>query len=253
VFILLDANVTAGYYLPRSLKHARAVERIENLLDSIRAGDAQHFLYIPNFCIAEVFGVFMKYAFGRWNRDVKGKTLDKRVYQRLVEQFQSDIHNGKFIYQYELSRYHILGTNLIAPVDHHYQYRRTPTGTKKTRNHRPMGTMDHLIVAMAVQLGRIHGVQNVAIVSSDHRLCDMVMKCHKGKVKPGTAARLKLSIAEAATGLQFAPKLFPRALNLAKKGDAHLREAFGTWPLPVTSSRLPSVYRHRNSALISSP
>ena len=63
MYLLLDANVTAGYYLSRSLDSKRAASRIENILNSIRSGATDHFLYIPNFCIAEVFSTFMKYAF----------------------------------------------------------------------------------------------------------------------------------------------------------------------------------------------
>ncbi len=117
MFILLDANVTAGYYLPRSLTSAKAGDRIQKVFDAVRTNQADHFFYIPNFCIAEVFGVFMKHAFGAWNTHVKTKgTIDKRVYESLVRQFSQDIHNGRFLCQYELSRYHILGINLVLAI-----------------------------------------------------------------------------------------------------------------------------------------
>lgn len=63
-YVLLDANVAAGYYLPRSLRSVRARSRIESIIDASRSETGDLFLYIPNFCIAEVFGTFMKYAFG---------------------------------------------------------------------------------------------------------------------------------------------------------------------------------------------
>src|SRR5438552_18965336 len=106
MFLLLDAKVTAAYYLPRSTTSKKMSTRIENIFDSVRSGVMDHFFYLPNFCVAEVFSVFMKYTFGAWNRHVKKVgTIDKRVYRSLKDQFQSDIHNGKFIYHYELSRY----------------------------------------------------------------------------------------------------------------------------------------------------
>jgi len=80
---LLDANVTAVYYSARSMKNAKApkvVERIRNIVDTVRTKGSDHFLYIPNICIAEVFGVFAKYAFGKWNVHLKGmNTIDKRA------------------------------------------------------------------------------------------------------------------------------------------------------------------------------
>src|SRR5712664_704814 len=137
VYGLLDANITAVYYLARSMKNAKAakvVERIRNIVDSVRTKGSDHFLDIPNICIAEVFGVFAKYAFGKWNRHLKGmKTIDKRVYEGLIEQFQEDIHNGRVLYQYELSRYHILAQDLVAPIDHYFQHRRETKRAKKTR------------------------------------------------------------------------------------------------------------------------
>ena len=104
-FILLDANVTAAAnYLPRCATSTKTQSRSALLFDSVRSGVSPFFLYLPNFCVAEVFSVFMKHAFGSWNRHVKAGTVDRRVYNSLVKQFASDIHNGRLIYHYELSR-----------------------------------------------------------------------------------------------------------------------------------------------------
>ncbi len=83
------------------------------------------------------------------------------------QQFHEDIHNGRFIYQYELSRYHILGINLVAPIDHHFQITRG-----KDQRHEPMGTFNHPIISMGIQLAHIHGSASVAILSSDDRRVD---------------------------------------------------------------------------------
>ena len=96
MYLLLDTNVTAGYYLPRSLNSERAKKRIEIIFDSVRSGETDHFFYLPNFCVAETFSVFMKHSFGTWNSHLKRKgTIDTRVYKSLVRQFEEDIHNGK--------------------------------------------------------------------------------------------------------------------------------------------------------------
>src|SRR5437870_8496156 len=166
---LLDANVTAAYYLARSMKSEKVVERIGNIVDSVRTRASDHFLYIPNICIAETFSVLMKYAFGKWNRHVKraGRgILDKRMYEKLIQQFQDDIHNAKVLYQYELSRYHILAQDLVAPIDHYYQHTRGP------KRHVPMGTFDHLYIAMGIHLAHVHGAQKVVLLMPDDRPAD---------------------------------------------------------------------------------
>lgn len=235
MYILLDANVTAGYYLPRSLNSKLAQLRIQMIFDSVRSGATDHFFYIPNFCVAEVFSVFMKHAFGSWNRHVKSKgTIDKRVYDSLVRQFQKDIHNGHFLYHYELSRYHVLGINLVAPIDHYYRY------SRGKKNVAPMGTFDHLIISMGIHLAHIHGPEKVAILSADDRLTDILARCKSG-IPQATLRKLKLDIAEEVTGKPFSPSLFPKHINLKAKGNAQLEEIFGMWPLPV--NHLPTVYR----------
>lgn len=236
MYILLDANVTAGYYLPRSLNSKRARERIQIIFDSARSGKSDFFFYLPNFCVAEVFSVFMKHSFGTWNTHVSKKgTIDTRVYMSLVNQFQEDIHNGKFIYHYELSRYHVLGINLVAPIDHYFRFRR---GNK--RHVAPMGTFDHLIISMGVHLTRIHGRDNVVLLSSDERLTDILGKCCAG-VSMSTQRKLRLEKAERLTGVPFAPDTFPRGVNLKTATKTELCEVFGTWPLDIGA--VHGVYR----------
>lgn len=230
MYILLDANVTAGYYLPRSLRSTRARRQIEILFDSVRSGKSDHFFYLPNFCVAEVFSVFMKYAFGAWNKHVK-KTIDKRVYNSLVAQFERDIHNGAFVYHYELSRYHVLGINLVAPIDHYFRFRR---GKKRTVA--PMGTFDHLIISMGIHLAHIHGHSEVAIVSADDRLTDILKKCTK-EIPLSTRRKLKLDRAAELTGRPFRPETFPRFVNLKTARKKELAGLFGKWPLEV--DRIP--------------
>lgn len=135
MYLLLDANVTAGYYLPHSLDYKKASERIKEIFDSIRSKSSSHFLYIPNFCVAEVFGVFAKHCYGDWNPDVKkkGGTIDSRVYKSLCAQFEEDIHNAKLIYHLELSRYHVLASDLVSPIDHYFKLGKSKKVTGKQK------------------------------------------------------------------------------------------------------------------------
>ncbi len=208
MYLLLDANVVAAYCLPQSSRSKNARARIANIIASVRTEASSHFLYIPNFCIAEVFSVFAKYSGGRWNTHLKNKgTIDTRVYNSLIRQFRTDIHNGAFFYQHELSRYHILGIDLVAPLDHYYQITRAKR-VKKGKPHVPAGTFDHLIISMGVQLAHIHGQDNVAVVTADTRLAKILQKCGS-EIPAKTVKKLKLDRAEAVTGRPFSADIFP--------------------------------------------
>lgn len=234
--MLLDANIVAGYYLPRSLNSLRARSRIRMLLDSVRSRSSSHFLYVPNFSIAEAFGVFAKHSFGKWNPHLKHKgTIDTRVYSSMCKQFSADIHNGALFTQYELSRYHILGVDLVAPIDHYYQITR-----KKGRRHVPAGAFDQLIVSMGIQLTHIHGSGNVAIVTTDDRLTRLVEKCRSG-IKAPVIKKLKLDRATGLTGRAFGPSIFPDIVDLSDATKADLTRVFGQWPLP--QGKVPPYYR----------
>ena len=229
MYCLFDANVIAAYYCPRTTRSIKVIEYARNLIESVRSGESDHFFYIPNFCIAEVFSVFMKYAYSRWNKQTKGGTIHGWVHNRLRKQFEADIHNAKLFYHYELSRYHVLAINLVAPIDHHYKlYRRGRGGGAQA----PAGTFDQLIIAMGIHLVRIHGASNVVVITTDDRLARIIEKCG-GAIPATTYIRLHLKEASEFTGIPFRPDSFPLVLNLKKATKAQLQHLFGEWPLPV--------------------
>jgi len=236
MYFLIDTNVAAGYYLPRSLNSIKARNSIRLILNYIRTYPGEHFIYIPNFCVAETFSVFMKHSFGQWNRHVQSKgTIDTRVYKKITAQFQKDIHNGTFMYHYELSRYHILGVNLVAPIDHYYKI------SRGRKNVSPMGTFDHLIISMGIHLAHIHGRDNVCLLSCDDRLIDILKKC-KTHIPRSVVEKLQLDKAHELTGRMFGPKLFPKHLNLKKATKQEYERVFEKWPLPDLKVR--NVYRY---------
>ncbi len=236
MYFLIDSNVASGYYLPRSLNSAKAKNSCHSILNYIRAHQTDHFIYIPNFCIAETFSVFMKYSYGQWNNHVAKKgAIDTRVYKRLCAQFQKDIHNGHFMYHYELSRYHILGINLVAPIDHYYKV------SKGKKRITPMGTFDHLIISMGIHLAHIHGRDNVCILSCDDRLIQILKKC-KTHIPRSVVKKLDLTRAHELTGRMFGPKLFPKHLNLKTATKKEYERVFPTWPLP--DENIERVYRY---------
>lgn len=231
-YLLLDASVLAAYYLPQSARRfPKLAERARLLIDSVRANLSPDVrLLTPSFCVAETFGVLTKYRFGRWNEQVKDPINDL-TYWRARLALRNDIHNGRLIQQIELSRYHILATDLISPVDHHFQFYRSRKAKKRKV---PMGTFDHLIIGMAIHLAKSRGIGNVGVITADHRLGHILNRARL--VKRATAARLGLLRASHDLGLQFTPDVYPSALNLATAKDELLASELGQWP-PVLPLR----------------
>ncbi|KPL01287.1 MAG: hypothetical protein AMJ91_00595 [candidate division Zixibacteria bacterium SM23_73_3] len=229
MYCLFDANVIAAYYCPKTTRSSKVVENARILIESVRSGESRHFFYIPNFCIAEVFSVFMKYAYSSWNKQTKSGRIHGKVHKRLREQFETDIHNAKLFYHYELSRYHVLAINLIAPIDHHYKLtRKSKTGGAQN----PAGTFDELIIAMGIQLVKIHGAGNVVVITTDDRLAKVIDKC-RGVIPDSIYRRLRLREASEFTGISFRSDSFPLVLNLKKATKTQLKQIFGRWPLSI--------------------
>ena len=237
-FCLLDANLVAGYYLPESLKSKTAAQKIKVIVDSVRRGAAPDvFLYMPNLCIAEVFSVFSRYRFAKWDTKVKRNLpggLDKRRYDRLRERFHDAIHNGALIQQVELNRYHVLATDLISPVDAHYEFHRhRPGGKQYTKQ--MMSATDHLIIGMGIYLAKVHGRENFAILTADHRLANILQRARA--VNPNTAKRIGLVSTAKALGMDYGPGIYPQVFHLAKATETELVGFFGRWPVRPTKAR----------------
>ena len=226
-YFLLDTNITAGYYLPLSLENKKAKKYIEEILNYLRLNPNDYFSYIPNFCIAEVFNVFYKYAYGKkWNKEVKKNGyITKSILSKLIKSFERDVHNGSFFYHYELSRYHILSINLVSSVDNYYLIR-------KKKNVTPCSTFDKLIITMGIELSFIHGPENVCILTADNRLADLLKVCKK-EYSETMIKKLNLDFAGNFTGKKFSKDIFPHCLNLNKVTTKELVDIFGNWPLNI--------------------
>lgn len=237
-YLLIDANIAASYYLPMSAKSKRAAERIEAILDNARHNNKDYFIYIPNFCIAETISTFNKYTFSKWGK-TNNKKLDARAYESIIRQFQKDIHNGKFIYHYELNRYHILGINFTAPIDYHYKVNRN-----KNKKINPASTFDHLIISMGIQLSKIHGPENVCILTTDYRLGKILERC-KNDISDSTLKNLKMNIAEKICSTKFSKNIFPKHLNLHNCKNKELEKFFGIWPLKYKKPAIKKIYKYK--------
>ena len=254
-YVSLDTPEGEPYIEVQSVEHTSRVHldiKTDNLEAEVQRLERLGAIRVKlvNFCVAEVFGVFMKYSFGKWNPHVSSRgAIDTRVYKSLVKQFQDDIHNGKFLYHYELSRYHVLGINLVAPIDHYFRVSRKRLAKGKKRasekkvnpNVTPMGTLDHLIISMGVHLAKIHGRNDTVLVSADDRLTEILRKC-KSSIPEATLKKLCLNGVEKLTGTPFCPSTFPRHVNLKTATIPELKRVFGQWPLPVKRFKRPYRY-----------
>ncbi len=226
-YCLFDTSVLVPYFLPHSHKEAKVHERAVAIIESVRSKASEHFFYIPNFCIAEVFSTFAKHAYGDWNKQVSSGTIDGRVHASLRKQFQDDIHNAALFYHYELSRYHVLTVNIVAPVDHYFKL-----GRGDGRRIVPSGAFDQLIAAMGIHLTKIHGAGNVVVITADNRLAKLIKKCRL-TISPSARKTMKIADAERFVGIPFVADSFPLVLDLATAKDRDLKAVFGEWPLPV--------------------
>ncbi|NQT81560.1 hypothetical protein HQ563_00935 [bacterium] len=236
VFALLDASVVAPYYVPESgsgAKSKRVNPRITGLMEAVRNGGAPYILlYIPSFCVAEVFGVFDKYRFGSWIPQLKKVVPDgipQCRYEGARRRFSEDVAHGKLLHAYNLSGCHVRATDLISPVDHYYQHYRE-RGRRRVRLS-PMGTSDRLIIAMGICLSRIHGRRNLAVVTADDRLAVILERARR--MKRNTAERLGIPQAAERLALDYSADLYPRVVNLAKCTNGDLSRVFRLWPLPA--------------------
>lgn len=243
-YCLFDTSVLVPYFLPHSHKEAKVHERAVAIIESVRSRQSDHFFYIPNFCIAEVFSTFAKHAYGDWNKQVKSGTIDGRIHASLRKQFQADIHNAALFYHYELSRYHVLTVNLVAPVDHYFKL-----GRGECRRIVPSGAFDQLIAAMGIHLTKIHDAGNVVVITADNRLAKLINKC-RSTISPSARKTMKIADAERFVGIPFVADSFPLVLDLATAKDRDLQAVFGEWPLPVAGRyKRPCHLKKKRAAL----
>jgi len=235
--LLWDASVVIPYYLPEASKNGRAAARAKVLVEAVRHHRIEAHCLIPNIVVAEVFAAFDRYCYSGWDSQVykrfggsKGKTLHTSKYRSARKKFQADIHNGSLFYQHDLGRYHILGLDLIAPVDKYKKFYRS-------KDVRAMGASDLLIGSMAMHLVRVHGRENVRLLTADRRM-HAIFDRACSRLKFETAKKLGLVSKAPELGFgDWSGDLYPRVFDLERCSDNHLSKFFGVWPLPTRKTR----------------
>ncbi|MDR3243659.1 MAG: hypothetical protein LBT79_02800 [Elusimicrobiota bacterium] len=153
-YYLLDASAF-GRYIDEEYEGVIKHDIIKNKLDD-------YFYYIPQFCISEVFNMLAKWRYDEeYNKRYKKATITDNRYQELKNYFIKLIHDRLFLYPYDLHRYHNLNAHKIFDIENSVK-REQPTDK--------LSSFDILIIAMGIELQRIHGDKNITILSCDKRL-----------------------------------------------------------------------------------
>jgi len=148
---LIDTCAWVNYY--------KGDEKVQLLLNHIivQKGLGRATLFMPSFCIAEVFNTFAKWRY-RGN-DIK---LIENEYTEVKKNFRSHIRRGALLTEYPLHIYHIYNTDYVIPFEHQWE-------TGKDGNW-SLSTFDLLIIAMGIELVKHYGDSPVRIISCDKRL-----------------------------------------------------------------------------------
>ena len=145
-----------NYYLIDTSAFVYAIEHLNQTRRDFFAEKAagMAFLYMPQFCVTEVFNTYAR-LFYRENRILGPE------YNKWRSQFIRAIHNRRIIYCYDLHRYHNLNAHGVYKVEH-----RHPLPNAQS----PLSGFDILVIAMGMELMRIHEPNEVSILTRDGRL-----------------------------------------------------------------------------------
>lgn len=148
----------ASAILPRYLDERQDWKRKINSIVSSRersCNDAT--LFVPTFCIVEVFKVLAQKHFGE-------QKIDGRKYEECMQSFREEIHWGKVFYPYEINRYHVTAIDEVLPLDYILS-KREPSDKQ------PLSSADLLLAAMALDLTFLNGSNDcVFLVTCDNRI-----------------------------------------------------------------------------------
>jgi len=154
---LFDTSAVVHCYLPEARRTRSMKKKIEYLVEQ-RTVHREASLFIPSFCIAEVFNTFARMHFGPREDE---RPLSEEEYKSCLKDFREDIHWEKTFYSYDLTRNHILAVDEIIPVEH-------KLAASNEAAH--LSTLDILVIAMACELAYVADPEKVYLVTCDRRM-----------------------------------------------------------------------------------
>ena len=145
-----------NYYLIDASAFVYAIEHLNRLKINIflEKTNGTAFLYIPQFCIPEVFNTFAKFFYNY-------KNIGSDKYTEWRNKFSKLITDRRILYCYDLHRYHNWNTNKVYDIEHSTPYK---------KGERYLSAFDILIIAMGIELKHLHSANSVSILTRDGRL-----------------------------------------------------------------------------------
>jgi len=133
------------YYLIDTSAFVFAVENInQTRMDFfVEKAKGEAFLYIPQFCVTEVFNTYARKFY-------EENVIQGDVYTEWRNEFIKATHNRRILYCYNLHRYHNLNAHKVYKVEH-----KVP----RLSNEHPLSAFDILIIAMGMELKKVHAPQ----------------------------------------------------------------------------------------------
>ena len=146
-----------NYYLIDTSAFIYAIENLDTIKRNffIEKANGLAFLYMPQFCVPEVFNTFARFLY-------RDKKIGGALYTKWRGEFIKAIHDRRIIYCYDLHRYHNLNTHKIFKYEH-----ATPYIGKESS----LSAFDILVIAMGMELKRVHHSNNVFVLTRDGRMC----------------------------------------------------------------------------------
>ncbi len=158
---IFDASGLVSYLTNRP---SRTRQILDYLIEQ-RKVHHQATLFVPNFCVAEVFNALAKF---RFDLTVEAeKRLNEAQYRDCLKRFRKLIHWGEVFYPYDLNRYHILAADDIIPAEQ--QLPRRPKRNSPAIYDR-LSTLDILVIAMGMELAYLFEEENVTLITGDERM-----------------------------------------------------------------------------------
>ncbi|MCD5390306.1 hypothetical protein LR007_00290 [candidate division NPL-UPA2 bacterium] len=203
---LIDASAICEFYRPKATFHSyddcrRSLSLKKHITQQKITNKA--IIFIPSFCVAGVCNTLAK-----WH--LRNGILTEPQYKTFFYTFISDVHDRKFFYSCDLNRYHNINTTEVTNIEHstHTEFDVTglPIGTdkdtlnEKLKENDPrdhcgkyyLSTFDVLIIAMGMELKRIHGTE-IHLLTKDKRLALISSKKPDIFPKPYYWPELKVS------------------------------------------------------------
>lgn len=151
---LFDASAAIEVYISQS----ESVKKVVRYVLDQKMVHRQAALFIPNFCVAEVFNTLARKHFDPGDDP---QVLNDLEYKRHLDKFRRHVHWGETLYPYDLNRYHIIAADKIIPAEH---------SLARKHKHDHLSTFDILIIAMACELGYVWGRENTYLLTCDRRM-----------------------------------------------------------------------------------